>query len=298
MIKETELAEVGPWAEQKLAALAAYLDFYTKVMKNQKWCKIIYLDAFAGGGVASLRTKNAAPSDATPLWEEEQPVEQNHLVVGSPRRALDLDNPFDRYVFVDADPKRILQLKALQQEYSSRRQIYVRQGNADDQIAWLISQKISRRTHRGVAFLDPFGAHLPWTSVKALAETKVFEAIINFPLHMCINRLATVNPDIPPNWKAQLNEFFGDGWYEEVYETQTGLFGTETKKRSDAPQRLLKFYRAKLKSAFGNVSQPMLIRNTRGSPLYYIIWAGPHSKGLQGADYVLKMGERLSNKGG
>lgn len=293
MGKDAELAEVGPWAEQKLAALAAYLDFYTKVLKNQHWCRTIYLDAFAGGGLANLRKKAKHSSAGTPLWEDPPQPEKSHLILGSPRRALALANPFSTYVFVDADPKRIAQLDDLKAEYGQSRRIVVRQGSAAQEISWLLAQNISKKTHRGVAFLDPFGAHLPWLSVEALAKTQVFEAIINFPLHMCINRLATVNPDIPQGWRDQLDSFFGPGWYEEVYETRSSLFGDEIRKRSDAPERLLKFYSAKLKVAFGHVSKPMLIRNTRGSPLYYIIWAGPHRKGLEGANHVLRTGERL-----
>lgn len=293
MSKDAALAEVGPWAEHKLAALARYLEFFTTVLKNQHWCKTIYLDAFAGGGVANLRMKVKAPPEETPLWDEPPQPEQSHLVLGSPRRALEVANPFDTYVFVDADPRRIAQLEALKAEYGRSRRIVVRQGSAAQEISWLLSHDISKKTHRGVAFLDPFGAHLPWLSVEALANTQAFEAIINFPLHMCINRLATLNPDIRQNWRDQLDSFFGPGWYEEVYETHSGLFGDDTRKRPDASERLLKFYIAKLRLAFGHVSKPMLIRNTRGNPLYYIIWAGPHRKGLEGADYILRMGERL-----
>lgn len=50
----TRLPVVGPWAREKLDALARYLDFYTKVLKNQRW-RTIYLDAFAGGGRCSAR---------------------------------------------------------------------------------------------------------------------------------------------------------------------------------------------------------------------------------------------------
>jgi len=51
-----DLPEVGPWAKEKLDALARYLDFYTKVLKNQRW-RTIYLDAYAGGGRAVLRAE-------------------------------------------------------------------------------------------------------------------------------------------------------------------------------------------------------------------------------------------------
>jgi three-Cys-motif partner protein len=45
---------VGPWAKEKLEALGRYLDFYTKVLKNQRW-RTIYVDAYAGAGRALLR---------------------------------------------------------------------------------------------------------------------------------------------------------------------------------------------------------------------------------------------------
>jgi hypothetical protein len=44
---------------------------------------------------------------------------------------------------------------------------------------------------------------------------------------------------------------------------------------------------------FGHVSTARLIKNTRGNPLYYLIWAGPNSKGLTGAEYILSKGERI-----
>lgn len=293
MSKEPKLAEVGPWAEQKLAALAAYLEYYTTVLKNQTWCRTIFFDAFAGGGEATIRRKPQISAANVALWDEPIEPERIRLIQGSPRRALDLANPFTRYVFVDADPIRIAELEALKSQYADTRIIDIRQGSAADEIQWLLSHNISKRIHRGVAFLDPFGAHLPWASVEALAKTGVFEAIINFPLHMAINRLMTLNPEIPEAWRAQLDGFFGQGWYDEVYETRSGLFGPEVKKRADAQGRLLRFYRKKLEGAFGHVSQPMLIRNTVGGPLYYLLWAGLHSAGLKGADHVLKMGETV-----
>ena len=43
-----DLPEVGAWAKEKLEALARYLDFYTKVLKNQRW-RTIYVDAYTKG---------------------------------------------------------------------------------------------------------------------------------------------------------------------------------------------------------------------------------------------------------
>ena len=39
----------GPWTEQKLDILRAYLDAYTTALKNQRFT-LIYVDGFAGAG--------------------------------------------------------------------------------------------------------------------------------------------------------------------------------------------------------------------------------------------------------
>jgi hypothetical protein len=57
--------------------------------------------------------------------------------------------------------------------------------------------------------------------------------------------------------------------------------------------KLLEWYRSRLRGIFGNVSTARLVKNTRGNPLYYLIWAGPHKKGLVGAEHILSKGERV-----
>lgn len=295
-----ESAVVGPWAKEKLDALERYLDYYTKRLKNQKQWKTIYIDAFAGGGRAYVRRPPQNLSLEQSLFEEieaEEP-QQAELVRGSPRRALDLSDPFDSYIFIDASSSRVAMLRDLQREYREKARIFVREGTADAEIAWALSHRPTPQKHRGVAFLDPFGAHLKWQTIVALADTRLFEVIINFPLHMCLNRLMTQNPAIRDTWRAQLDDFLPSGWYQEAYETVSSLLGDETQKRTDAARRLLGWYREKLRTAFGFVSEARLIRNTRGSPLYYLIWAGPNQAGLKGADYIMKMGETSSTQKG
>jgi len=218
------------------------------------------------------------------------------LIDGSPRVALGVANPFDRYVFVDPDPHRAAELETLKAELAAGRTIDVLQTTAADGIDWVLSQRIERRAHRGVAFLDPFGAKLEWAGVQKLADTGLFEVVVNFALSMAIQRMLPNAGDVPESWAAILDSYFGSrAWFEEVYQGREGeLFATGgLEKRPDYPARLLELYRSQLRSAFGHVSSPRLIRNTRGAPLYYLLWAGPHKKGLEGADYILKMGERL-----
>jgi len=289
--REPRPAEVGPWAKEKLAALERYLDYYTKRLKNQRW-KTIYLDAFAGGGRAVLRQRRRHDDGQVGLWDDGSAPELVEFVAGSPQRALNLANAFDSYIFIDADPMRVQMLRDLKADRRyDRRQITVREGTADDEIAWTLSFRPTPDKYRGVAFLDPFGAHLSWASIVALAQTRVFEVVINFPLHMCLLRLMTRNPEIRDGWREQLDANLPPGWYEQVYETVHGLMGDDVMKRLDASDRLLAWYREQLRKTFGFVSVPRLIKNTRGGPLYYLLWAGPREAGLRGADYILGMAD-------
>ena len=85
-----------------------------------------------------------------------------------------------------------------------------------------------------------------------------------------------------------LTTFFGSpGRKRYAYEEVEDLMGPRVRKFADSEERLLDWYRERLRQAFGHVSQAQLIRNTRGGRLYYLIWAGPHPAGLLGADYIL-----------
>lgn len=200
-------------------------------------------------------------------------------------------------VFIEPDSTRAFELNGLRSEYAASRQIDVRQESAAAGIDWLVSRNINRRTHRGVAFLDPFGAGLEWSTIQKLANTGLFEVVINFALNMAIQRMLPNSGVFQSGWRERLDAYFGTAdWYEEVYETTPGLLGGHLAKRSDYLNRLLELYRRRLKAAFGFVSQARLVRNTRGGPLYYLLWAGPHRKGLQGADYILGMTKRSTSR--
>jgi three-Cys-motif partner protein len=290
MTKRSKDDSVGPWARDKLEALRAYLNFYTTVLKNQgHWLKgTIFVDAFAGPGLSRIRSSNKPPTDRG-LFEhdEESDKAETEFLKGSPRVALEIPNPFSNYVFVERDQRRLTELRALRNEYLNQR-IDVRAGDASSEIqAWLQSG-IDWRHHRAVVFLDPFGMQVPWSTIESLGRTKAIEVIVNFPLGMAIQRLLKKTGDIPVGWQLSLDTFFGSpGWRPLTYEEESDLFGQKRKKSMDSGVKLLEWYRSRLRSVFGYVSTARLVSNTRGNPLYYLIWAGPNKRGLQGADHIL-----------
>ena len=121
-----------------------------------------------------------------------------------------------------------------------------------------------------------------------MAKTGATEVMINFPMGMAIRRMMPASGDVPPGWEILLTTFFGSPvWKRYAYEEVEDLMGPRVRKFADSEERLLDWYRERLRQAFGHVSQAQLIRNTRGGRLYYLIWAGPHPAGLLGADYIL-----------
>jgi three-Cys-motif partner protein len=296
--QKAKASRCGPWAKEKLDALRQYLEFYTLVLKNQRhWLQgTIFIDAFAGPGLSRVRTKAkqvAAPDLlAVGAVLDEQEIE---YLKGSPRQALEIANPFDSYIFIDRNPDNAAELRALAKVYAGQRAIEVQEHDANSALRSILARNIDWRHHRAVVFLDPFGMQVPWGTIDSLARTGAIEVIINFPLGMAIQRLLTRSGEIPEGWRISLDSFSGSSeWRDLAYEEREDLFGVKRSKVADSGLRLLEWYRGRLKKSFGHVSTARLIKNTRGNPLYYLIWAGPNKKGLEGADYILSKGERVA----
>ncbi|MEC9346492.1 MAG: three-Cys-motif partner protein TcmP [Pseudomonadota bacterium] len=296
--RNSDLAEVGPWAREKLGALKLYLEYYTTALKNKRWRKI-YVDAYAGGGRAVLRKSSVkfTANDGMVLFDDVADGENIEFIDGSPRVALQLQNPFDRYVFIEPDKRRFEELRQLKSEFFGKRTIDLLNCSSSEGISWLLSKNLRRSTHRGVVFLDPFGADLPWSVVQRIGRTEMFEAVINFPLPMAIVRMLPNDGRVPEAWASRLNAFFGtSSWKDAVYQKNSEqLFEfPELVKIKDYDRKLLDLYISNLKLEYKNVASPRLIRNTKGTALYYLLWAGRHPLGLKGADHILKMGERVA----
>jgi three-Cys-motif partner protein len=290
MRKDHKENTVGPWAAQKLDALEAYLRYYNTALKNQPFTRV-YIDAFAGSPVSRVRGSDVPP-EPSPFFDEAEDFEaQEQFVFGSPLRALNIENGFHRHHFFDLNKSRVQTLREL---FKATEGVTVSVGDCNPLIREL-AKTLHARNVRGVAFLDPYGAHLEWETVEALAATRTMEVIINFPVAMAINRLITKSGDVPENWSDQLTRCFGtEEWRDIAYHVDKDLFGQDIiTKQGGVADRLLDLYVSRLRAIFPHIAAPRLIRNTRNAPLYYLIWAGPNKLGLKGANYILKQGEKV-----
>ena len=280
---------VGPWAEQKLQALEDYLCFYSTALKNQSF-KFVYIDAFAGSPYSKVRSSRVTSEYSLFEIDDASGKEQEEFIEGSPLRALKFEDFFSQYYFFDRDKTRAKTLAGICDQHTN---VSVQIGDCNPLVCDLVpSLKMSNI--RGVAFLDPYGAHIEWNTLIELASTKNMEVIINFPVGMAINRLIRKeSDDITENGIQQLNKFFGTKkWFDLAYSLgdEDILEFRAMTKNEGVRLILLKFYIERLEKLFGCVASPRLICNTKGSPLYYLIWAGPNPLGLKGAEYILNQG--------
>src|ERR1700675_5063885 len=82
----------GSWTAKKLDALKAYLTGYAQALKRQPFRRI-YIDAFAGTGDRAAKRHETANLLDVPELDE--------ITKGSVRLALEIDPPFDRYIFIE-----------------------------------------------------------------------------------------------------------------------------------------------------------------------------------------------------
>ncbi len=260
LIPKVKLDEIGIWSEIKIAILREYACAFTSILKTKAWCKgCCYVDAFAGAGVHI--------SKAT-----------GEMVPGSPLNALLVEPRFDRIVLIDIDAEKAELLKSL---CGHDNRVEIEPGDCNEIILKKITPALPRSSYwRGLCVLDPYGIHgkpLNWLTIKKLADLKTMDIFINFPL-MDINRNTLRNrlTNADDMDIAAFTLFWGgDDWKDLMYAPD--LFGDLDKIGSN--QKLATAFQNRLKdvAGFTFVPAPILMRNSKGGPLYYLYFASHQS---------------------
>jgi three-Cys-motif partner protein len=275
----------GTWTSDKLERVQKYLCAYTKIFnKNPRaaYFTTIYVDAFAGTGE---RVESAGPRpNAADVLDQEELAEADAWQKGSARIALEVDPPFNQFLFVERSAKRVRELEKMRTDFPDRaRAIRIEQGDANEVLQqWCRDSDWLRQ--RAVVFLDPYGMQVDWATIEAIAKTQAIDLWTLFPLGMAVNRLLTRNEPPPPQWANALTRFFGnDEWKKEFYQKkkELTLFGEEETERKEANfERIGEFFLKRLKGVFAQVaSNPLIMTNSKGVPIYLLCFAAGNPKG-------------------
>lgn len=253
----------GIWTLIKLEALEKYLVAFNTALSRQNFTRI-YIDAFAGTGRCDITVDGEKTS-----------------VDGSARRALSANPPFNKYCFIELSAKKLAALKALEAEYPGKSIEVIR----DDANAALktLCEKYTWRDERAVLFLDPFGMHVEWTTLQAIAKTGAIDVWYLFP-YSGLYRQAAKNADAMDSDKAEsITRLLGtDEWRQVFYapKRQSSLFGGDDGDEREADHRqMLDFVSKRLKKLFPAVTDPKILyqagdsKNPSGAPLFALYFA-------------------------
>jgi len=148
---------VGDWSRDKHWFLTRYIDAFTTSMKDKQWQGLHYIDLFAGAGIERLKTS-----------------EELHW--GSPLIAAQSTHPFTGLHLCEKNKRKHSALKSRIEKFRADAQVL--HGDANKQIAEIV--KTIPSGSLSLAFLDPYGLHLEYDTLKVLSEIRC-DLIILFP---------------------------------------------------------------------------------------------------------------------
>jgi len=269
----------GSWTEKKIEMVVGYAKAYLIIMNKYPQFKTLYFDGFAGSGDI--------------YRDDEIDID---VIKGTAIRVLEISEPkpFDMYYFVEKNEtnKDILQ-KTVDEKFA----------NKNSHIVWedcnnkLKSMAGFLKTHtdfRVLAFIDPYGMALDWSSIEALKGYGI-DIWILVPTGIGVNRLLKTNGDISEAWLSKLEKFLGlsrdiiISYFYKERKTMT-LFGEETiiEKENHAIEKAGELYRERLNEIFKFVSKPFPLTNSTGSIMYHFMMATNNKTALKIADDIIK----------
>src|SRR5579864_581692 len=256
----SEIDSIGPWSEVKLEILRKYVVPYSRIIRDSGFHHL-YIDAFAAGGSHIRR-------------------ETSEVIQGSPLIALETDPRFCEYHFIDADHKRVQQLR---QSASDRTDVHIHEGDCNEILAkeiFPLARWEDRR--RALCLLDPYNLDLAWSVVAAAGKMRSIELFVNFMvMDMNMNVLLRNPKKARIGQIARLDRFWGDSsWRELAYKLsgQSELFEDEARVKVEDPnEKIAEAYRLRLieSAGFKYAPRPLPFVNKLGRTIYYLFFASP-----------------------
>jgi len=184
--------EVGPWSRDKHHFLQRYIDIFTTGMKNSPF-RLHYVDLFAGAGIEFV-------SGYGREW-------------GSALIAAQAPNQFHRLHLCEAKKDKHEALKQRLMNFPQRcGETQLLRGDANRHIHD-IAATIPAKGTLTLAFLDPYGLHLDFETVKVLTADRKVDLLIYFPDRVDILRNSKLYED---QSESNLDRFLGSRSWRDV----------------------------------------------------------------------------------
>jgi three-Cys-motif partner protein len=263
-----QLSFGGMHTEEKLQVLERYLAAYQQVLKKTG-LNTVFFDAFAGTG--------DIPMEELGLFQDVEEAEP--FIEGSARRALGINPPFSRYVFVEKSRRKAALLERLKEEFPLLAgRIEILTADANEAVEKFCRDTNWRRT-RAVLFLDPFGNQVGWPTIEAVARTRAIDLWYLFPAHLGINRQISADGGFDSTKAASLDRVLGTSeWRNEFISrvSSQDLWGQPQEKaaKQATVDSITRYMIQRMKGQFkGLVLDEWLPLGRNGSHWYSLVFA-------------------------
>jgi three-Cys-motif partner protein len=254
----------GDWTEQKIDIVVDYAKAYLTIMNKYPQFETLYFDGFAGSG-------DIYKGDKIDF----------EIIKGSAIRVLEIDKPksFDIYYFVELDEDNKNNLKNTIHEKFPNKKHHVVCDDCNVKLVDMSKFLDFQPNVKVLAFIDPFGMSLKWSSVEVL-KGRGIDLWVLVPTGIGMNRLLKRNGDIKDSWLTRLEISLGldrktikEYFYKS--KTRNTLFGAETfiEKEKDAIEKAAQLYKNRLQDVFKFVSNALPLKNSTGSIMYHFMMA-------------------------
>lgn len=269
----------GNWTEQKIEMVVGYAKAYLTIMNKYPRFKTLYFDGFAGSGS---------------IYKEEK--EEIELIKGTAIRILEIEHPkaFDVYYFVEKSEKNKNELQALINTDFIGKTCHVVNDDCNNRLISMASFLKRNSSFKVLAFIDPYGMAVNWSSLRELKGLGV-DLWILVPTGIGVNRLLKKDGHISDAWIQKLEKFLGlskEKVVEYFYKSKTvqTLFGEETNiaKEKQAVEKAALLYKQCLNKIFVHVSEPLPLKNSMGSIMYHFMMATNNKAALDIANDIIK----------
>jgi three-Cys-motif partner protein len=222
-------------------------------------------------------------------------AETGEYLDGSPLVALQCQPPFDAFWFIDTSRRRLQRLRRNTRSLEQGRPVQYRHGDANEVLVRDVIPSVSYdKRQRAIVFLDPYGLQVQWETVRRLARARSFDVFMNL-CTMGLLRLLKRHEPPPPHHAAVISTVIGDpAAVAGLYNSQVDLFGeTHTRRPHVSHEVMASLYLERVRTLFSHVSQPVVMHNSKGAPLYVLFLASHNQTAIKITNDIFSRYERL-----
>jgi three-Cys-motif partner protein len=195
---------------------------------------------------------------------------------------LTVTPPFDGFYFIDSNADKTAYLEKVR---TGRPDVEIHTGDTNPYLKRLLPTIKYTDFKRALCLLDPYSLQLDWEVVEIAGQLKTIDIFLNFPV-MDINRnvLRHDRRQVAPNDIERMNRFWGDNSWSDVAYVETGqtsMFDFEPEKQKQDNETIVTAFRERLHkvAGFEYVPQPLAMRNSNKSVVYYLFFASANDTG-------------------